>query len=297
VSGKPTEENRATAEFFKFLSATDVQKYWHQEIGKVPIANSAYDAAKADGYYDATPQAEVGIQQPSLTSGEWSKGCRMGFHVQIRDVMNRAHGRIFAGETDVESAFAAIEAEGNNLLERFAKTANRTGRTEFHSGGAPAGALPGVAIEQAHEHQGAVPFPLDALLPLAPQMGIIAVFFLLPAAEAVRASFYLEDPFFGNATFVGPDNDGDALTASDYRRTAWFTVMVALVSLGMGQMLAVSADRVLRGRSADKTLLMWVYAIAPPVAGLIGVMLFDRHIGSLVDFAALFGWDLNIGVD
>ncbi|RMF34828.1 MAG: sugar ABC transporter permease, partial [Alphaproteobacteria bacterium] len=73
---------------------------------------------------------------------------------------------------------------------------------------------------------------------LTPQMAIIAIFFLWPAAEAIRSSFYLEDPFFGNATFVGLDNYIDALTASDYQRTAFFTglfvLVVALVSLGAG---------------------------------------------------------------
>ena len=56
------------------------------------------------------------------TGGDYSKGYRMGFYVQIRDVMNREYGRIFAGETDVDSAFATIEEEGNRLLDRFAQT-------------------------------------------------------------------------------------------------------------------------------------------------------------------------------
>ncbi len=144
----------------------------------------------------------------------------------------------------------------------------------------------------------------NPLLPyalLAPQMLIIAIFFLWPAAEAIRSSFYLEDPFFGNATFVGLQNYTDAFRASDYQRTAWFTALfvtlVSLLSLAIGLMLAVSADRVLRGQSSYKTLLMWVYAIAPPVAGLIGVMLFDQHIGPLVDFFALFGWEMRLGVN
>ncbi|MEO9827215.1 MAG: ABC transporter permease subunit [Paracoccaceae bacterium] len=136
---------------------------------------------------------------------------------------------------------------------------------------------------------------------LAPQMIIIAIFFLWPAAEAIRSSFFLEDPFFGTATYVGLENYSDALSASDYKRTAiftaLFTVLVALLSLSIGLMLAVSADRVLRGKSTYKTLLMWVYAIAPPVAGLIGVMLFDQHIGPLVDFALIFGWEMRIGVN
>jgi sn-glycerol 3-phosphate transport system permease protein len=143
--------------------------------------------------------------------------------------------------------------------------------------------------------------PWMPYLLLAPQMIIIAVFFLWPAAEAIRSSFYLEDPFFGTGSFVGLDNYSDALTASDYKRTAFFTglfvLLVATLSLSIGLMLAVSADRVLRGKSTYKTLLMWVYAIAPPVAGLIGIMLFDQHIGPLVDFAAVFGWDLRVGVN
>ncbi len=135
---------------------------------------------------------------------------------------------------------------------------------------------------------------------LAPQLIIIAIFFFWPAFEAIKSSFYIEDPFFGNATFVGLDNYTEAITRSDYIRTAvftfWFTVCVAFFSLALGLWFAVSADQVLRGNNTYKTLLMWVYAIAPPVAGLIALMLFDQHIGPLVDFAALFGWDMRVGV-
>ena len=135
---------------------------------------------------------------------------------------------------------------------------------------------------------------------LFPQMAIIAIFFLWPAGEAIYSSFFVEDPFFGKKVFVGIDNYTDAVGRSDYQRTARFTVvftvLVAFLSLGLGLMLAYSADSVLRGQGSYKTLLMWVYAIAPPVAGLIAIMLFDQHIGPLVDFAALFGWDMRIGV-
>lgn len=135
---------------------------------------------------------------------------------------------------------------------------------------------------------------------LLPQMAIVLVFFIWPAFEAIKSSFYIEDPFFGNATFVGLENYIDAVSKSDYIRTAlftlWFTLAVSFGSLALGMIFAVSADRVLTGNGPYKTLLMWVYAIAPPVAGLVGVMLFDQHIGPLVDFAALFGWDLRIGV-
>lgn len=135
---------------------------------------------------------------------------------------------------------------------------------------------------------------------LLPQMAIIGVFFFWPALEAIYSSFFIEDPFFGKKTFVGFDNYTDAVSRSDYIRTAnftlWFTILVAFGSLAIGLILAVAADRIIRGAASYKTLLMWVYAIAPPVAGLIGVMFFDQHIGPFVDFVALFGWDMRIGV-
>ncbi|MEL6598561.1 MAG: ABC transporter permease subunit [Pseudomonadota bacterium] len=136
---------------------------------------------------------------------------------------------------------------------------------------------------------------------LFPQMAIVTVFFLWPSAEAVFSSFFLEDPFFGNRTFVGFENYTNAVTRSDYSRAAWFTavftICVSVFSLAIALLLAVSADNVLRGQATYKTLLMWVYAIAPPVAGLMGVMLFDQHVGPLPEIAALFGWRMQIGVD
>ena len=122
MSGKDAEENKATAKFFEFLTSADVQVKWHKATGYVPITNAAYDLAKEQGYYEEKPAAEVGIQQLSLPAGDWTRGYRMGFYVQIRDVMNREYGRILTGETDVETAFETIETEANALLARFAKT-------------------------------------------------------------------------------------------------------------------------------------------------------------------------------
>ncbi len=122
MAGKSAEENKATAEFFRFLTSPEIQYFWHAETGYVPITNAAYDLAKSDGHYDRAPAAEVGIQQLSLPGGDNTKGYRMGFYVQIRDVMNREYGRILTGETSVDDAFATIEKEANELLARFAKT-------------------------------------------------------------------------------------------------------------------------------------------------------------------------------
>ncbi len=143
--------------------------------------------------------------------------------------------------------------------------------------------------------------PLLPYLFLAPQMAIIFIFFYWPSVQAIHSSFYLEDPFGFGSTFVGFANYTDVLKSGEYlgiaRFTAIFTALVTFFSLAIGLLLAVKADGVIRGNATYKTLLIWVYAIAPPVAGLMGMMLFDQHIGPLVKFAAFFGWDIKVGLD
>jgi sn-glycerol 3-phosphate transport system substrate-binding protein len=123
MSGKPEAENKCTADFFQFLTSPEIQKFYHQATGYVAITKAAYELAKSEGYYKEKPAAEVGIQQLMLKSGDWSKGYRLGFYPQIREIMEREYGRIFAGETSVEDAMKTIETEANELLARFAKTA------------------------------------------------------------------------------------------------------------------------------------------------------------------------------
>ena len=141
--------------------------------------------------------------------------------------------------------------------------------------------------------------PVYPWLLLLPQMSIVLVFFFWPSWQAIQSSFYLEDPFGFSSSFVGLENYQNALGSREYARTARFTVLftavVTLLSLALALLLAVKADAVIRGQATYKTLLMWVYAIAPPIAGLMGVMFFDQHIGPLTDFAALLGYQLKVG--
>ncbi len=124
MSGKSDAENAATAAFFEYLTSPEVQYSWHRETGYVPVTEAAYALATSDGYYEEKPAAQVGIQQLSLDAGEFTRGYRMGFYVQVRDVMNREYGRILTGEVTVDEGFAAIQAEANELLDRFARTQN-----------------------------------------------------------------------------------------------------------------------------------------------------------------------------
>lgn len=143
--------------------------------------------------------------------------------------------------------------------------------------------------------------PWLPMLLLVPQLSIILIFFYWPAAYAIQSSFYLQDPFGFGSTFVGTENYTDLFGSSEYRRVAWFTlwytVLVTFLSLGIALLLAVKADKVIRGAKTYRTLLMWVYAVAPPVAGLMGVMLFNQSNGPLTELYALFGYNFRLGVN
>lgn len=136
---------------------------------------------------------------------------------------------------------------------------------------------------------------------LLPQFAIIVIFFYWPSVQAIQSSFYIEDPFGFGSTFVGMDNYGDILKSGEYMRIVRFTIVyslvVTLLVLSIGLLLALKADAVIRGQSAYKTLLIVVYAIAPPVAGLIGLMFFDQHIGPFVTFVSYLGWDMKVGIN
>ncbi len=132
---------------------------------------------------------------------------------------------------------------------------------------------------------------------VAPQLLIIAIFFLWPAGQAVYQSFMLEDAFGLSSQFVWFRNYSDTIFNSSWLHAAWFTAifstLVTLLSLGFALLLAVKANEVIRGASTYKTLLMWAYAIAPPVAGLMGNLMFNPLIGDLYHFMNSFGYDFD----
>lgn len=123
-SGHEDPEYKAVAKFFDYMTKAETQFFWHKETGYVPITTGAYELAKKAGYYNEAPDAEVGILQLSQPTGEWTKGYRLGYYVQIREVMYKNYERLLNGEASVDEAFQAIEAESNELLDRFHDTYN-----------------------------------------------------------------------------------------------------------------------------------------------------------------------------
>lgn len=122
MSGHEDAEYEGVAAFFEFLTNPENQYYWHRETGYVPITNAAYELAKSDGYYESTPDAEIGILQLKQRAGEWTKGYRLGYYVQIREVMYKYYDQMLSGDVSIEEGFDKIEAESNQLLDRFHDT-------------------------------------------------------------------------------------------------------------------------------------------------------------------------------
>jgi sn-glycerol 3-phosphate transport system permease protein len=123
---------------------------------------------------------------------------------------------------------------------------------------------------------------------VAPQIAITLVFFFWPAVQAGWYSFQLQDAFGERTQFVGFANFAALLRDGNYlysfRITAIFSVLVAGSGIAISLLLAAMADRVVRGALVYRTLLIWPYAVAPAVAGVLWLFLFAPSIG-IVTFA------------
>ncbi|MDZ7653073.1 MAG: sn-glycerol-3-phosphate ABC transporter permease UgpA [Burkholderiaceae bacterium] len=136
---------------------------------------------------------------------------------------------------------------------------------------------------------------------LAPQLAVTAVFFFWPAGQALFMSVLQQDPFGARVVFVGLENFRAILADPDYLaalwRTAYFSVAVTLLAMVPALLLAVMADRVVRGAMAYKTALIVPYAIAPAVAGVLWLFMFNPAVGVLSWLIRSAGLDWNPTLD
>ncbi len=132
---------------------------------------------------------------------------------------------------------------------------------------------------------------------IAPQLAVVLIFFYLPTAQALLQSFLLQDAFGLSKTFVWFDNYRELLSEPDYfaaiLRTFVFSIAIALSSLSLALLLAVMADKPLRGVTLYRTLLIWPYAVAPPVAGVLWVFMLNPSLGILAHGFRAMGIDWN----
>lgn len=116
---------KGVAEFFAFLSRTDVQAEYHQQTGYLPITLAAWEVTRSQGFYDKNPGTDVAIKQiTNKTPTQNSKGLRYGNMVQIRDIVDVQLEAMFGGKQDVRTTLNTIVQQGNDQLRRFERTVN-----------------------------------------------------------------------------------------------------------------------------------------------------------------------------
>lgn len=130
-----------------------------------------------------------------------------------------------------------------------------------------------------------------------PQLVIIGVFFFWPASQALLQSMQVQDAFGLSTEWVGFDNFrqlwNDPNYLESFKTTAWFSVLVAALGIGISLVLAIFADRIVRGAMLYKTLLIMPYAVAPVIAGVLWVFIFSPSIGVATYGLRAIGVDWN----
>ena len=132
---------------------------------------------------------------------------------------------------------------------------------------------------------------------MAPQLVIISVFFFWPAGQALVQSFQEQDAFGFSKEWVGLDNFrtlfNDPGYLASFKTTAFFSILVAGLGIGLSLLLAIFADRIVRGALAYKTALLLPYAVAPAVAGVLWLFMFSPTLGVLSYALRQWGYDWN----
>lgn len=132
---------------------------------------------------------------------------------------------------------------------------------------------------------------------LLPQLAITIVFFYWPAGQALYQSLLREDPFGLKSKFVGLDNFVRVIEQPAYlnaaKVTVIFSIATAAIAMALALLLAVKAEKVVRGKSFYRTLLIWPYAVAPAIAGMLWLFMFNPAMGTFAYMLrrAGFDWD------
>lgn len=119
---KSDDVYKGVTAFFKFLSSPEKSAEWHQKTGYVPVTKAGYEVTKEAGYYDENPGSDVAVKQLDAETTEFSRGIRLGYLPQIRDVEEGAMEDIFSGKVSAEEGVKTMVKRANELLERFEKS-------------------------------------------------------------------------------------------------------------------------------------------------------------------------------
>jgi len=116
-------EYKGAAKFFAYLSRADVQATWHQATGYLPITRAAYEATRAQGFYDKNPGADISIKQITLNPpSDDTRGLRLGSYVTVRDIIEEEMEQALEGKKTAGAALKSAVSRGNVVLREFERT-------------------------------------------------------------------------------------------------------------------------------------------------------------------------------
>jgi sn-glycerol 3-phosphate transport system substrate-binding protein len=121
MAGKKADEYKGIAQFFNYLSSTEVQAATHQRTGYLPITTAAFQLTEKSGFYQKNPGTDVGVNQMIRKVTDKSRGIRLGNYVQIRGIEDEELEQVWSGKKSAKEALDSIVARGNEQLERFEK--------------------------------------------------------------------------------------------------------------------------------------------------------------------------------
>lgn len=119
---KSDDVYKGVTEFFHFISSPEQAAAWHQDTGYVPVTKAGFEMTKDSDFYTKNVGADVAVKQLDASTTENSRGIRLGYLPQIRDIEDGVMEQIFAGKVTPEEGLKAMQTRGNELLERFEKS-------------------------------------------------------------------------------------------------------------------------------------------------------------------------------
>ena len=121
MAGKKADEYKGIAQFFNYLSSTEIQAATHQRTGYLLITTAAFQLTEKSGFYQKNPGTDVGVNQMIRKVTDKSRGIRLGNYVQIRGIEDEELEQVWSGKKTAKEALDSIVARGNDQLERFQK--------------------------------------------------------------------------------------------------------------------------------------------------------------------------------
>jgi ABC-type sugar transport system, periplasmic component len=119
---KSPEVYKGITKFFKFLASPEQAAAWHQGTGYVPVTKAGYELTKKSGFYDKNPGTDVAVKELDATTTKNSRGVRLGYLPQIRDIEDADMEQIFAGKVTPKQGLDNMVKRGDELLARFQKS-------------------------------------------------------------------------------------------------------------------------------------------------------------------------------